>query len=121
MRLVAMLAVAVVTTGNLKLAHADDPCAGLTWDVRHERTLFARDPQIVTAEQVLVALPTLAPDKLYQLALRKESEVTFVTPPGKKTPTEGSYAGLATQRGALPGHRAGIEVSGLSTADASLW
>jgi hypothetical protein len=93
-RLIALFGVLVSIIAGLKPAHADDPCAAFTWDVRHERTLFAQSPQAVMAEQVAAA-PTLAPEQLYQLKLRKQSEVTFVTPPGRKTPNDGTYAGLA--------------------------
>jgi hypothetical protein len=93
-RLIALFGVSVSLIGGLKPAHADDPCAAFTWDVRHERTLFTQAPQAVVAEQALAVSPTLATDQLYQLKLRRQSEVSFATPPGRK-PDDGTYAGLA--------------------------
>jgi hypothetical protein len=77
-------------------ARADDPCAAFRWDVAHERTLFAQEPQLLVAGQTTAGSPTLAADRLYQLQLKGQSAVAFPTPPGKKSPNEGTYAGLAT-------------------------
>ena len=46
--------------------------------------------------QTIAGSPTLAIDRLYQLQLKGQSAVAFPAPPGKKTPSEGAYAGLAT-------------------------
>jgi len=77
-------------------SYADDPCATFTWDVAHERTLFGREPQSLAAGQALAASPLLMIDRLYRLQLKGQSEVTFVAPPGGKTPRDArTYAGLA--------------------------
>ena len=90
------VSVALTLTGGLRLAHAeDDPCAAFTWDVRHERALFGKEPQPLTAGQTLAALPTLSADRLYQVELQGESEVKFLAPPGRKRGAGGGYAGLA--------------------------
>jgi hypothetical protein len=76
---------------------AEDPCAAFTWDVSHERTLFGQEAQHLAAGNAAAAAPTLAIDRLYQLQLRAQREVAFVTQPGKKMPNEGkTYAGLAS-------------------------
>ena len=75
---------------------ADDPCAAFTRDVTHERKLFGQEPQHLAAGNTATAAPTLATDRLYQLELTAQSQVTFVTQPGKKVSSEGErYAGLA--------------------------
>jgi hypothetical protein len=77
------------------LAHADDPCAAFSWDVRHERDLFAQPPRPVVAGQTLGTAPTLATDQLYQLRLSGQRAVTFAAPPGGKGHVDSAYAGLA--------------------------
>jgi hypothetical protein len=88
-----MVSVAVMVGGES--AHANDPCAAFTWDVRHERTLFAKQPESAVAGEALVTSPTLVTDKLYQLTLKGQSEVIFAAPPGRKPPSDGTYGGLA--------------------------
>jgi len=76
---------------------ADDPCAAFTWDIRHERTLFAHEARQLAAANAAAASPTLTTDRLYQLQLKAQPEITFITRPGKKVPNEGeTYAGLAS-------------------------
>jgi hypothetical protein len=79
---------------NAGLAYADDPCAGFAWDVRHERALFATEPQILTGGQTAGTLPTLVAERLYQVALTAQSEVTFPAPPERKRGDGAAYAGL---------------------------
>src|SRR5262249_6955435 len=93
-RLIALFGMAVTLVVGARLAYADDPSAAFTWDVRHERTLFAEEPKVVVAAKTLAASPTLAIDHLYQLQLREQSEVTFVAPPERKA-NDATYAGLA--------------------------
>ena len=76
---------------------AEDPCAAFTWDVTRERALFRQEAQNLPAGNAAAAAPTLATDRLYQVQLRAQTEVTFATQPGKKLPDEGKrYAGLAS-------------------------
>ena len=89
------LSLTVTSSAGVRLAHADDPCAAFTWDVRHERALFGSKLQVLTGGQTLAASPTLAADRLYQVELRPQSEVTFLQPPGRKRGDGASFAGLA--------------------------
>ncbi len=77
---------------------ADDPCAGFSWDVQHERSLFATEAAPVAAGKDVASAPWLVPDRLYQLALTPQQQVTFAAAPGRKAPVEGSSAGLARLR-----------------------
>jgi hypothetical protein len=77
------------------MAAADDPCAAFTWDVHHERELFAAAPQSVAATAKLAAAPALAGEHLYALQLLPQAQVSFVVAPGKHRSTDGPYAGLA--------------------------
>jgi hypothetical protein len=86
------------------LAHADDPCAAFTWDVRHERALFGQPARPLAAGQTTAASPILTTDQLYQLALSVQTQVTFTTPPGGKRRVEPAYAGLAR----LTVHESGV-------------
>lgn len=77
------------------LARADDTCATFTWDVSHERSLFAQNAQLMAAGKTAAASPRLTSDRLYQLQLKGQAEVKLVAPPGKKSPSDAAYAGLA--------------------------
>jgi hypothetical protein len=76
-------------------ASADDPCAGFTWDVHHERELFAAAPRTVATAATLVAAPALAGERLYALQLLQQAQVSFVVAPRKHRSADGPYAGLA--------------------------
>jgi hypothetical protein len=89
------LSVSVTLIDAAGLAHAEDPCTAFTWDVHHERALFENGPQALTGGQTLAASPTLVANRLYQVELRPQSEVTFLEAPGTKGKDGGAYAGLA--------------------------
>ena len=74
---------------------ADDPCAAFSWDVRHERELFARQPVDLASGKAVADAPALTPDRLYELELRAQPEVSFAAPPSRSWPEQASYAGLA--------------------------
>src|SRR5271155_1437305 len=76
-------------------AIADDPCAGFKWDVSKERALFGTSALPRAAGKDSASAPVVAPDRLYQLQLSPRSQVVFAAPPGKESPVEGTYAGLA--------------------------
>ena len=91
-----LLGLSLTTTlaAGVRLAHADDPCAAFTWDVRHERTLFGERPRPLTAGSTLAAAPAAVTDQLYALKLTGQAEVTFPKAPGKSPRNEAAYAGL---------------------------
>jgi hypothetical protein len=84
-------------------ALAADPCAGFAWDVTKERALFGAAPQSLPAGKDIESAAALMPDRLYELQLSLQSQVTFPVDPGKKSLTDGAYAGLAVFRIAAPG------------------
>ena len=73
---------------------ADDPCAAFSWNVRHERELFAEQPVDIASGRALADAPVLTPDRLYELELRAQPEVSFAAPPSRAWPEEATYAGL---------------------------
>jgi hypothetical protein len=74
---------------------ADDPCAAYRWDVSKERALFASLARREAAGGDRTSAAAVEPDRLYELQLLPQERVTFSAPPGKTTPSSGSYAGLA--------------------------
>jgi hypothetical protein len=81
----------------------DDPCAGFSWDVVHERALFAGTAQSIAAGREPTSAPPLAADRLYELQLAPQEQVEMLLPPGKKTQVSDAYAGLARLQLARPG------------------
>jgi hypothetical protein len=73
----------------------DDPCDGFSWNVAHERALFASAPRAAAAGHDAASAPQLEPDRLYQLQLTAAGQVTLALPPGKRPASETRYAGLA--------------------------
>jgi hypothetical protein len=95
-----VLALAVAATW----ARADeDPCTGFSWNIAHERALFATAPQSIAAGREPTPAPPLAPDRLYQLQLTPQGQVVMLLPSGKKTPVDGAFAGLARLQLQQPG------------------
>jgi hypothetical protein len=76
-------------------AGADDPCAAFSWDVHHERDLFSKQPVDLAGGRAFADAPALTPDRLYELELRAQPEVSFSAPPSRTWPEEPTYAGLA--------------------------
>lgn len=76
-------------------AAAQEPCAAFSWDVHHERDLFSKQPVDLASGKAFADSPALNPDRLYELELRAQPEVTFSAPPSRTWPEEASYAGLA--------------------------
>jgi hypothetical protein len=77
-------------------ALADEACVDFKWDVSQERALFAGPATPVAAAADPKSAPTLLLNHLYELKLSKQAEVSFALTPGRKSPREGSYGGLAT-------------------------
>jgi hypothetical protein len=74
---------------------AEDPCAAFSWDVHHERDLFSKQPVDLASGKALADAPALTPDRLYELELRAQPEVSFSAPPSRTWPAEATYAGMA--------------------------
>ena len=89
------LAALALATLFATVAQAEDPCAAFTWDVSHERGLSAAAVERLGAARLPSAAPALALDKVYELRLFEQSQVTFALPPAKKPSSDAAYAGLA--------------------------
>ena len=92
--LAAVAVSAVVTAAASLPANAADPCDGFTWNVSHERAVYATPPAAVTAAIAAGPTPTLEVDKLYAIALTPQDKVNFVMAPAKKALADGAYAGM---------------------------
>jgi hypothetical protein len=88
-----LTAVALVAGANGALAAGG--CAAFKWDVRHERALFATQPRDQQAGGTVASAPGIFLDRLYQLRLAPQDQVTFALPPGGRKPLRGgAQAGL---------------------------
>jgi len=72
-----------------------DPCAAFSWDVGHERALFAGTPEAITAGASVDSAPLLASERLYRLTLVPEDHVAFAVAPERKRAASAADAGLA--------------------------
>jgi hypothetical protein len=61
----------------LVYARGEDPCTAFSLDVRHERDLFAQQAVDVASGKALTDAPALTPERLYELELRAQPEVSF--------------------------------------------
>jgi hypothetical protein len=84
-------------------AEPPDPCSQFSWNVTHELELFAAVPTPSAAGKDEASAPLLAPERVYELTLTPQSQVTFPLSPGKKALTDGAFAGLAQVRITTPG------------------
>jgi hypothetical protein len=94
MKRFARLAAMVVGAVAGLPSYAADPCDGFTWNVAHERAVFASAAKAVTAATAGGPAPSLNVDKLYDIALTPQDKVSFVLPPAKKTLADGAFAGM---------------------------
>jgi hypothetical protein len=92
----------LLTGGGYALA-ADDPCGGFSWNVTHERSLFAGKARSEKAGSELANAPAIGTDHLYELALTAQDQVHFRTPPGKQLKPDGAHAGLVRLKVAKAG------------------
>jgi hypothetical protein len=88
------LAAVLVSTVGCLPAFAADPCDGFSWNVSHERAVFATPAVAVTAAMAAGPTPTLQVDKLYDIALTPQDKVSFIMAPAKKALADGAYAGM---------------------------
>lgn len=84
-------------------ALAQDPCAKFSWDIAHEHALFATPAESLAAGHDVKSAPLLASDRLYELQLGAQSQISMALPSGKNTITKGAFAGLARLRLTQPG------------------
>jgi hypothetical protein len=84
-------------------ARADDPCGAFTWDVQHERALFAAQPLPLAAGKVQGSAPVVLTGRLYELTLSPQGEIAFAPPPHAKKGDGAAYGGLATLTVAMAG------------------
>ena len=78
--------------------HGDESCVDFKWDVSQERLLFAGPATPLAAGADSQSAPALQLNHLYELKLLAQEKVSFAVEPGKKSPRQGSNAGLATFR-----------------------
>src|ERR1700761_1154848 len=90
---VVTVSAVAVATASLPV-HATDPCDGFTWNVAHERAVFATPPAAVTAATGAGPTPTLEVDTLYDISLTPQDKVSFLMAPAKKALADGAYAGM---------------------------
>jgi hypothetical protein len=95
LRWLAAVAVSAVAAAATSLpAEAADPCDGFTWNVSHERALFATPASAVTAVAAVGPIPTLEVNNLYDISLTPQDKVSFVMAPAKKALADGAYGGM---------------------------
>jgi hypothetical protein len=105
-RLRVMLQLCVLLVLGLAAGSAlaqEDPCAKFSWNIEHERALFATAPEAVAAGRDAATTPLLVPERLYQLQLAPQDHVALALPPGKQPKPDGAYAGMARLRLQQPG------------------
>jgi hypothetical protein len=98
-RLCLLLALALTLAAQSAVADQDDPCAGFSWNVARERALFAAAPQSIAAGRELKSAPLLAPDRLYELQLGEQGQVSMPVAPGRKSVGDAGYNGVARYAG----------------------
>ena len=75
-------------------ARADDPCAAFTWDVVHERAIFATQPLALVAATDAKTAPIFEIDRAYRISLDAQTTIQFASPLGNAGAPEGAFAGL---------------------------
>jgi hypothetical protein len=71
-----------------------DDCVDFKWDVAQERALFAGAASALTAGADAKGAPALQLQRLYDVKLLPQEQVSFPVTPGKKSPRSESYAGI---------------------------
>lgn len=97
------LLLALGFAGAAKPAHAEDGCIDFKWDVSRERALFAGPPAALRSAKESTSAPAIVPNRLYQLRLAPQDQVTFVVNPARKAPAAGAFGGLARLKIAAAG------------------
>jgi hypothetical protein len=95
--------VALLLPASVPAANADDPCAGFSWNVQHERVLFGSSAQTLAAGTEPAHAPALMPDRLYELRLQPEDAVRYAVSPEKRHPAAAPHGGLVALTVEQPG------------------
>jgi hypothetical protein len=93
-----LLAALVLCVPVAAPASARQGCADFSWNVQHERDLFASRPRPVAAGTSPSSAPSIQADHFYDLQLAPQQQVHFVTGPGKVVLSGGDFAGLVKLR-----------------------
>ena len=105
-RWLCVVMLALVMSGSAMAAGADESgsaahdgshaqsCHDFAWDVHRERRLLAGPPHDVKGGTSAAATPRVLPDELYEVQLAPQSQVQYVTPPGKVMLSDGAYGGM---------------------------
>ncbi len=93
---VSIISVLLAGWGAALPALADDACDGFKWDVSKERVLFAAAPAAAIAGRDSKSAPTVVPNRLYQLRLAPQDQVTLAASAAKRAPAAPAFAGVAT-------------------------
>lgn len=99
MPLVRIICACLALTGPFFLTgplRAEEPCPGFSWDVSAERRLFAGTATPLLAGRDRASAPGLATDRLVELTLVPQGQVTFAATPGRAGPRQDTFGGLAT-------------------------
>ena len=97
--LLLALALVVALAAQSAIADQDDPCAGFSWNMARERALFAAAPQSIAAGRELKSTLLLTPDRLYELQLGEQGQVSMPLAPGRKSVGDAGYDGQARYAG----------------------
>jgi hypothetical protein len=81
----------------------EDPCAGYSWNIAHERALFSAVARSAVLATTNTNAPVLGADQLIDLVLSPQSQVHFAVLPERSESADGRYAGLARLSIAQPG------------------
>jgi hypothetical protein len=73
---------------------AEDPCTAFTWDVHHERALFATPGEALAGARTSAGAPALKVERLYNLTLAKRAELSFTTKPATAAAGDSDYGAL---------------------------
>jgi hypothetical protein len=101
---VSQLVTLGIAVGLVSAARADDPCAAFSWNVAHERSVFATPAQALNAGRDAASAPVLESDRLYELSLAPHEQVRLAAAPaGKSHGADSGYAGLVRLRISVAG------------------
>jgi hypothetical protein len=98
-----LAAILMITVAAQAVRAGEDPCAAFSWNVSHERELFAASPEAAVAGREASLAPLLALDRLYEPQLAPEGQVVFVVPPERSRPATDNFGGVVRLRADIAG------------------